>query len=189
MTNEVEQVASFPERVARLGDRAIATVIDAIAIFPCSVFIGTVVAARTIPGYAGGSYSLTGGPALLGITLILVIWITYQVVGECLCGGTFGKQIMGIQVRSKQYSTIRPTQSLIRNLFRLFGWVGGYVVGFIVAAFTANHQRVGDLVAKTIVFEHKTRRRYALFIWGCWLVLSLFSLRISENVIHLICRS
>jgi hypothetical protein len=69
-------------------------------------------------------------------------------------------------------------------LVRLGRWVG-----FIVAAFTANHQRVGDLVAKTIVFEHKTRRRYALFIWGCWLVLSLFSLRISENVIHLICRS
>jgi uncharacterized RDD family membrane protein YckC len=183
LTDAIQSEVVLGERVARIGDRVVAVCIDFMGMMPVLIFDVLVVGVWT-GQYEDGSVSLTGGPALLAGAISLLLWISYHLIGECYFGGTLGKQIMGIQVRSSTYVEVSPSQSLTRNIFRLLGWAGGCVVGFLVAALTANHQRVGDRFGRTIVFEHNTPRRYALVLGICWFVLSGIGITMFEHAIN-----
>ncbi|WLT31946.1 RDD family protein [Geothrix sp. PMB-07] len=95
------------------------------------------------------------GPLGLGLWLILAFfaqWL-YPVFFEVLGGGrTLGKRWVGLRVLMADGRPVGWSPSLIRNLLRVVdGLPGAYTVGLISLLLTRDFQRIGDLVAGTLV--------------------------------------
>jgi uncharacterized RDD family membrane protein YckC len=90
------------------------------------------------------------GPAVL---VLFGLWIIYFTYFESTSGQTLGKRALGLRVID--LSTGRPpnvTKALARTLLRLVDWLPAlYFLGFVVAALTPRRQRLGDLIADTVV--------------------------------------
>ncbi len=70
-------------------------------------------------------------------------------VQEGLTGRTIGKRIVKIKVLKEDLSDNSVGTSIVRHLFDVVDMF--FCVGLIIAASGRKRQRVGDLVAKTIV--------------------------------------
>ena len=131
--------------LAGLGSRTVAALID-LALQAAVLFVLAVMA-RLI-GLWGVPILYVGGfMALLG----------YPVISETFVGGhTVGKAAMGIVVVSSEGSPVTFMSSVIRNVIRVIDLLPGtYFVGAVAILFTARNQRVGDLVAGTIVVQKR----------------------------------
>jgi len=100
----------------------------------------------------------------LGSALALVAWFLidwgYMIVLETAWSGqTLGKRALGLRVLQETGVRVSLPQSLLRNLVRpvdrlpLF-----YLVGGVAALFTTSQQRLGDLLAGTIVVRERRLR-------------------------------
>lgn len=70
-------------------------------------------------------------------------------------GQTIGKRLLRLRVVDEQGLKLRFSQVLLRNLFRFFDLLPGYyMVGGLFCLFTPKAQRVGDLMARTVVIRH-----------------------------------
>lgn len=154
-------------RVARMGDRLIATILDSIVLVVTYAVIGTATAAR-LGGITDNGFSLTGGPAGVAIGGTLFAGFLYFWLAEGSFGATLGKGIIGIQVRENAGRLCGMKAALIRNLLRIFDAVGMYLVGFLIAIFSKRRQRLGDHVADTVVVERepgKAVRAILVLVW------------------------
>lgn len=79
------------------------------------------------------------------------IWAVYATVFEWLFGQTVGKRLAGVVVVSTDGARPLLSAVLTRNALRVVDALVFYVVGFLVVLFTDRRQRVGDLVADTVV--------------------------------------
>ena len=70
-------------------------------------------------------------------------------IQEGLTGKTIGKRIVRIKVVKEDTSEGSASSSIIRHLFDIIDMF--FLVGIFVAAASEKKQRIGDLVAKTIV--------------------------------------
>lgn len=96
----------------------------------------------------GSGVHLTGLPALVSFS---ICWIIYP-LQEALTGQTIGKRVFNIKVVSQDNKPHSFGQPIIRHIFDvidIFPCIG--LTGIVVASNTKMKQRVGDLVAKTIV--------------------------------------
>jgi uncharacterized RDD family membrane protein YckC len=153
-------------RIASLGRRIIAVILDFIVVWSLISVIVVLVPPRMLED----SFSLKGPAALIPIGLC-TLGLLYYVLLEALFGATPGKGIAGIQVRRRDDEDCNFRASLIRNLLRVVDALVVYLVGFLVAVFSESRQRIGDLVAGTIVV-----RRPATAFVRVMLVLALFGL-------------
>jgi uncharacterized RDD family membrane protein YckC len=97
-------------------------------------------------------FKLTGLKALTPF----MYWFIIMPILEAVFGQTIGKKFLGIKVISADYSKATLIQVFVRHLFDVIDWLPGFgIVGLLVASNNPNSQRVGDLVAKTIVVEAK----------------------------------
>ena len=95
-----------------------------------------------------GGFDLPTGPTLVG----LVLCLAYFIVLEALLGATLGKLATNLRVvREIDGAAIDWSAAIIRNLFRLIDGFVLYLLGFIVICATSKRQRIGDLVAGTVV--------------------------------------
>jgi len=98
----------------------------------------------------------------IGIYLILIFLIEwfYPVFFEVISDGmTPGKRAMGIRVMHSNGTPIGWPASITRNLLRFIDFLPlFYVFGFITMMLNRNFQRLGDLVAGTIVVYREDRR-------------------------------
>jgi len=93
---------------------------------------------------------VTGFMALL----LFVILLGYFVIPESLSGKSFGKAIIKIKVVKQDGAKITFGNSLVRHLFDIIDWLPFcFIVYIIVMKRTEHNQRVGDIVAKTIVIQ------------------------------------
>ncbi len=104
------------------------------------------------------------------------IWLgalsLYTFVAEMIFGQTVGKAAARIRVRSAIGGRIRPSQALVRNVARFIDFfpvpLGGmriwYLIAAVAASVTPRRQRVGDLLAKTVVRRYVplTKRKIVL---------------------------
>jgi uncharacterized RDD family membrane protein YckC len=86
-----------------------------------------------------------------------VLTIGYGIVFEWIWHGqTPGKRVLSLKVMDANGLKLQPSQIAIRNLMRAVDSLPGlYTVGGIAALLTRRHQRLGDLVANTIVVEQR----------------------------------
>lgn len=78
-------------------------------------------------------------------------YTAYSLTCELLGGRTHGKWLVGTRVLSMNGAPPRPAQTMLRNLARLVELLPPlWVLAFLVVL-TRNHQRVGDVLARTVV--------------------------------------
>ena len=138
----------FRHRVAGPARRAVAHVLDLIGCYGV-VFVVALVAI----GADRFSGSEQGG---VGVGVVLVVlfvaqWV-YFAAWEVLRGTTPGKMLLGLRVLTTSGRPIGPWAGILRNLLRAADVLPlGYVVGLGSMLATERFQRLGDLVAGTIV--------------------------------------
>jgi len=84
---------------------------------------------------------------------IIVVWFIYFPIIESLRGQTLGKLILGLQVVTKSGNQISFGQAFKRHLVDMIDFFFFGIVAFIAIKNTPDHQRLGDLLAKTIVID------------------------------------
>src|SRR5579871_3786673 len=102
---------------------------------------------RQIGGYAYFTTSSTLAPAWLALLVV-----TYFSVQEALFGATWGKLVAGLRVVDADGGYPSLGAVLVRNIVRLVDWWPlFYIVGIGAALLSAQRQRLGDRVARTLV--------------------------------------
>src|SRR5205823_14168695 len=139
-----------PRRVlALVADTAVISLLDAI-------LNGTFGITRVTSGVAttvgsGGFTSFTTQTTVDWPWLAL-LWVTYYAVLEGLFGASFGKRLAGLRVTDLEGRRIGWQAAIVRNLARLLDVLPfAYLLGGILTLATKRHQRLGDILAGTIV--------------------------------------
>lgn len=140
---------------AGIGSRAVALLVDLLV---QGLTIAVLLVAQNLAMQAGG----TAAPGWVATTIALllsfgVLW-GYPVGFETLWGGrTPGKAAMGLRVVTVEGAPVRFRHAAIRAALSLVDfWLAFGGVAVISALVSRNHQRLGDLVAGTLVLRERT---------------------------------
>jgi uncharacterized RDD family membrane protein YckC len=142
-------------RTANLGSRILAYLIDMVAV-AAGILAGLFAVALL------GQASDVVVPDWVALTIVLVLlpswWLGYFIAFETLWRGrTLGKAALGLRVVTKEGAPVRFRHAAIRGLLGLVDFLvlGGFLaVVFIL--FTRDNQRLGDLVAGTLVLRERS---------------------------------
>ncbi len=138
--------------LASLGDRILGRILD-------NVILGAYIALLIV--FANLSFDMS---YLWWLAIIVVLPIVlYDLLCEILLNGqSAGKKIMGIRVISLSGGQPTLGQYLNRWLFRSVDFLlSGSVLALIMVAATEKKQRLGDLVAGTIVIKIKPKTAFS----------------------------
>lgn len=143
-----------------LGQRSLAMLIDLAIVTLIQLGVGQVVGVYQAPGLGLNNATANGA----GITFyasqsttvdffwLAVIVVVYFTAFEATFGATPGKAILRLQVALLDGGRPSFGPILMRNVLRLIDVLPFfYLVGGLVAESTVHEQRVGDIVARTIV--------------------------------------
>lgn len=141
----------FHHRLAGPARRALAHVIDlALCYFAVGLLVGIVALASQGTADDLGS-SAKAGVGFVLVVLFVVQWV-YFVVWEALRGASPGKRWLGLRVLTTTGRPIGWRGAALRNLLRAADlFPVAYLTGIASIAATKRFQRLGDLVAGTIV--------------------------------------
>jgi uncharacterized RDD family membrane protein YckC len=169
ITIEAPEHIVFLHRVGGPARRAVAHVIDlvlcygAVALFAAGVLFAV--------GGAGAASGAMTSLANVGMGLVLVVvfaaqWV-YFAAWEGLTGRTPGKAALRLRVVTTTGRPIGVTNAALRNILRAADILpNAYFVGLLSMALTRRFQRLGDLVAGTMVIvEAKASRAVPLRLW------------------------
>ena len=143
VTVHTAQNIDIDYEIGGLGERIVAWLIDSALVIPL-VIIGVIV---------GPNLSKAG--VIILIVIFVAIYTFYDLVCEVFFNGqSFGKKVMKIRVISLDGGRPRFSQFLLRWLFRMvdFTLTGG-VAALVSAAISDKSQRLGDLVAGTVLIR------------------------------------
>ena len=133
-----------------IGIRFVSLLIDsivlAIVFAILGIFFGIFNYQVNSPGlniYGGQSYGL----------LSFIIYIAYYTLLEGSTGQTIGKMVTKIKVVKEDGSKIDMGSALVRNLLRIVDALIFYLVGAILIWRSKKKQRLGDIIAKTVVIK------------------------------------
>jgi uncharacterized RDD family membrane protein YckC len=129
------------------GRRVLAIILDGLLLgipfWVLSALFGT---ASAQDGQVGAS--LSG----LGFLVYAVVVFAYFTLMEGYMGQTVGKMLLGIKVVREDNSEVPGLgTAAIRTILRLIDGLFFYLVGFIVVLISGKNQRLGDMVARTLV--------------------------------------
>ncbi|MHB9146239.1 MAG: RDD family protein [Symbiobacteriia bacterium] len=154
----------FSLDVAGLGSRAAALLVDEIIkgvaaglVGVGAFFLGRAVGEETLPGII---------VTAAGLILAVVIYAAYHIILEAAWSGrTVGKRLMGLRVVKDTGVPIGFVDALLRNLLRLVDALPSfYLVGIIAIFATAQHKRVGDMAAATLVIKERSLKAPAVAV-------------------------
>ncbi|HEX2155127.1 MAG TPA: RDD family protein [Acidimicrobiia bacterium] len=156
LTIETPEGVSIDVTLAGLGSRFGAAAVDLLI---QGILLLAVLLALSL---AGSAVSNDLGVFLMGLgTLIIAtVVIGYYIVFEALNGGrTPGKAAFGLRVGTVDGSALSLSAVLLRTLMRLVDFLpAAYAVGAISIVATRRNQRLGDLVANTVVIRDRVGR-------------------------------
>ncbi len=125
-----------------VGRRAVAIIIDAIIL----MILGWVIALG-VGGTGPEGFAISGAPALIWF----LVGLAYYVVMEVKMGGTVGKLALKLKVVREDGAPLDWQSSILRNVLRIIDGFFFYLVGAIVVWVSKKKQRLGDMVAHTLV--------------------------------------
>lgn len=147
-----------PSPLGDLGSRIVAGIVDYIIIGIIagilSILVLLPVSVVTGPGMMSG-FGLawfSGMFAIMGIMWLL--WLIYFTYFEGTSGQTVGKRLTHIRVVKEDGSRCDFGSALVRNILRIVDHLPFlYILGIILIAVTEKKQRLGGLLAKTLVVK------------------------------------
>jgi uncharacterized RDD family membrane protein YckC len=157
-----------PERVALslplagVGARALAALLDLLLVLLCWV---TLLILYSVEGDLLREVQALGwlGQLLLVAGVLAAGW-GWDVAWELAWRGqTPGKRALGLRVVGDDGAPVTPLASLLRNALRVVELPLGYAPAVLLVALSPRRQRLGDLVAGTLVVQE---RRYDLSRYG-----------------------
>jgi uncharacterized RDD family membrane protein YckC len=154
-------------RVARLGDRLFAAILDTALLAALFAVAGTWAAARW-GGLTASGFAVTGAPAVITFGGVGALAFLYYWLLEALFGATLGKAIAGVKATDIAGHACGAKRSFVRNLLRLVDGLAFYLVGFLVAIFSRKRQRLGDHFAGTYVIEKGGGRLWQALLSLVW---------------------
>jgi uncharacterized RDD family membrane protein YckC len=112
-------------------------------------------------GVAGDSDSTSGLYFLIAVLPALAIYFLYHPVLEiAMHGRTPGKRMAGVRIVTREGATPGVGAILIRNVFRLVDSLPMfYCLGLAVVLISAQHVRIGDLAAGTLLVYDRERKQ------------------------------
>lgn len=139
-------------RLAGMGSRIVAHLLDIIFIFFCILGI-SFVSARMF------SWSPALIESIMLFSAILGPFAYFLLLEGLWNGQTLGKKICGIRVRMADGTPVRFGAALTRTLLRPADFLPSLYFAGLIAIFTnPKSQRLGDLAAGTVVIAEKTPR-------------------------------
>jgi uncharacterized RDD family membrane protein YckC len=148
-----EQIAlEFP--LAGAGSRFLALAIDSLLQIAGVIVLGVVGLGALLAASIGFRSLGTWIIAIL-ILAAFVLYYGYFAAFESIWGGqTPGKRFMGLRVIRTSGEPINTFDAILRNLLRIVDQMPGiYAVGVLSIFLTSRNQRLGDLVAGTVVVQ------------------------------------
>lgn len=138
-----------------VGDRVLGRIIDFVVLAAYVIIIFAII------GF-GNLGEFFDGKAWLMIGLFLPV-VFYDLLCEVLLNGqSAGKKVMGIKVISLTGEQPSLSQYLIRWLFRLVDFsFSGSIVALVMVAASEKKQRLGDLIANTVLVKTKPRTHFS----------------------------
>ena len=147
--------------VAGLGERILARLID-MGIFFVLFFLGLFL------GGMAGIYSQSESMIVIAIVTFLVIFAFYDLGFEIFMNGqSIGRRIMKIRVISLNGSQPNVGQYILRWLFRIvdFALIEPGLVALVIAAVSEKPQRLGDIVAGTMLIRTTPRTKMSNIVF------------------------
>jgi uncharacterized RDD family membrane protein YckC len=145
-------------RLAGLGARILAHFLDVL------IVIALVIAFSTVVSFTIAILDQGMAAAVLMIGISILIPFGYFVLLEGLWNGqTLGKKVMGLRVRMADGTPITFGSALGRNVLRIADFLPSfYFLGLLALFSTPRAQRLGDLVANTVVcYERRGTASFA----------------------------
>lgn len=143
-------------RVAGPAVRSVAWLIDSIIFLGCIFALSIVFA--IVSSWTGAE--IGNGLRLLCMFMLMWFYNVFFEVGPK--GASPGQRTMGLKVASVSGAPVTLPQSIIRNLLRVVDFMPfGYLLGLVCCLFTRKFQRLGDLVANTVVIYSGDKKKLA----------------------------
>jgi uncharacterized RDD family membrane protein YckC len=138
--------------LASLGDRIIGRILDFLVLIAYGVVLFAIIGFGNLERFSGRN------PWLM-ILFVGFPYVFYDLLSEMFLNGqSVGKKIMGMKVISLNGNQASFSQYLIRWLFRVVDFsIAGGLIALIMVAATERKQRLGDLVAGTVLVKTKPR--------------------------------
>jgi uncharacterized RDD family membrane protein YckC/uncharacterized membrane protein SpoIIM required for sporulation len=152
---ETPERVAFSLSVAGLGARALACLLDLLLIFLAWV-TGLLLYSVSGDLYTEAKALSFAGQVLAVVGVLAAGW-GWDVAWEVLWRGqTPGKRALGLRVVCTDGSPVGPIESVVRNALRAVELPLGYAPGVLLVALSPRRQRLGDLVAGTLVVQERT---------------------------------
>jgi uncharacterized RDD family membrane protein YckC len=153
---ETPELVSIEMPIAGIGSRFIALVIDYLIQFAALILL-SVLAAVIIPAlHFLGRISADWAGGIFVIIFFLFLWGYFALFEAFANGRTPGKRVAKIRVIHRSGRAISFVESLARNLLRFVDFLPSfYVVGVVAMFLSRQNQRLGDMVAGTLVVHDR----------------------------------
>jgi uncharacterized RDD family membrane protein YckC len=144
----------FRYRIAGPARRLLAYLVDLIACYGSAFLVSILILLAVAGGAAVGDAIDSAQGLSVGIILVVLFaaqWV-YFVAWEATTGRTLGKMAAGLRVVTTSGRPIGFGAAALRNVLRAADVLPiGYAVGVVAMALSPRFQRLGDLVAGTMV--------------------------------------
>ena len=153
---DTPELVAIEMPVAGIGSRFIAILIDSLILAAAVVILG-MVAALILPGLRIlGGISVDWAMGILLVLLFLLQWGYFALFEGFANGKTPGKRAAGIRVMHRSGRAASFVEALGRNLVRVIDYLPGmYAVGVVAMFLSRDNQRLGDMVAGTLVVRDR----------------------------------
>jgi len=154
------QYVKIDYELAPAAYRVVASFIDFVALL-----IYLLIMNLFIEGGGVFEYEISKTKLWVSVLLIRLPWFLYSPVIEYFTNGrSLGKYIMGIRVVKVNGETAGLREYFTRWIFRVVDiWIGGFgFLAILLAGTTEKRQRLGDIMANTVVVRTKDTQIYTL---------------------------
>ncbi len=129
------------------GRRVLATIVDGIVLS-----VAFWVMAALFGGASAGGGQMGASLSGLAALVFFILSVAYFIVLEGYLGQTVGKMLLGIKVVREDNGEVPGLKAAtIRTVMRLIDGLLAYLVAFIAVLASQKNQRLGDMLAKTLV--------------------------------------
>ena len=139
-------------QIASIRKRLLANIID-LAIFLTLfliIYLAFSIQYQTYRGQSGSGYSYNiVVPTMSSYFKTLVSWMAFIILTEYRSGQSIGKRLIKIKVVRQDWSNTTFLNTFTRHLFDIVDVI--FLIGLAVALTNKDRQRIGDLIAKTMV--------------------------------------